>query len=266
MFIIELLIRTCLETLYLTGAIILIGLLLGLIQNNATRNFQRSFGRNALMVTGIIGTPIHEMSHAGSALLFGHKINDIKLFQRPDENGVMGYVNHAYNKNSLYQQIGNFFIGVAPIFGGILVIIGLMRLLIPEAFAKFITIMVESVNFDTFSMATIEGLATSYLGLLKIIFSWSNFQNAYFYLFLFIAICISSHMSLSLADIKGASRGLLTIFLVVLVFNILGLSQYITTVNIIKYNVFITGFLMITVIFSVITYLISLLSVLIARR
>ncbi|KNZ40409.1 hypothetical protein [Acetobacterium bakii] len=266
MFIIELLIRTFWETLYLTGAIILVGLLLGLLQNNATRNFQRSFGRNALMVTGFIGTPIHELSHAGIALLFGHKINDIKLFQRPDENGVMGYVNHSYNKNSLYQQIGNFFIGVAPIFGGIVAMIILMRLVIPEAFEAFITILVESVNFETFSMVTIQGIAAAYLGLLKIIFSWSNFQNLYFYLFLFIAICISSHMSLSLADIKGAFRGLLIIFLLVLIFNVLGLSQYIAALNVIKYNVFITGFLMITVIFSVITYFVSLASVLIARR
>ena len=266
MFIIELLIRTCLETLYLTGIIILAGLLLGLLQNSATRNFQRSLGNNAIMVTGFIGTPIHELSHAFCAIIFRHKITGIKLFQRPDENGVMGYVEHSYNKNSIYQQIGNFFIGIAPIFGGILAIIGLMRLLVPQAFEMFFQILVDSVNFETFNQVTLEGIANAYLGLLKLIFSLENFQNLYFYIFLFVAICISSHMSLSPADIKGAFKGLVTIFLFLLIFNALGLSQYIVSLDIIKYNVLITGFLMITVIFSVITFLISLISLAFARR
>jgi len=266
MFIIELLIRTSLETAYLTGAIILVGLLLGFLENSASRNFQRSFGGNSVMVTGFIGTPIHELSHAMLALLFGHKVTDIKLLQRPDENGVMGYVMHSYNKNSIYQQIGNFFIGVAPIFGGVLVIIGLMRLLIPHAFESFFKILVESVNFDTFNTVTLEVIGGAYLGLLKLIFSLENFQNLYFYLFLFAAICISSHMSLSPADIKGAFKGLVTIFLVLLLFNGLGLSQYILAIYVIKYNILVTGFLMLTVIFSVITYLISLISIIFIRR
>lgn len=266
MFIIELLIRTGLETVYLTGAIILVGLLLGLLEKKASRNFQRSFGNNAVMVTGFIGTPIHELSHAMIALLFRHKVTSVKLFQRPDENGVMGYVNHSYNKNSLYQQIGNFFIGVAPIFGGLIAIIVLMRLLIPEAFEAFMKILVESVNFETFTLLTLEGIANAYLGLLTLIFSLENFQNFYFYIFLFAAVCIASHMSLSSADTKGAFKGLATIFLVLLIFNLLGLSQYIPALNIIKYNVLITGFLMITVLFSVLTYLISLISLIFAGR
>jgi hypothetical protein len=62
------------------------------------------------MVTGVVGVPIHELSHATFALIFGHKIKSIKLFQKPDENEVMGYVQHSYNQGSIYQQAGNFFI------------------------------------------------------------------------------------------------------------------------------------------------------------
>ena len=86
-FLIELLLKTCIETVYLTGMIILVGLLLGILRNNSIRNFQRSFGSKALMVTGFIGVPIHELSHAIFALLFGHKVNEIKLLQKPDEMG-----------------------------------------------------------------------------------------------------------------------------------------------------------------------------------
>ncbi|MFL0197228.1 hypothetical protein ACJDU8_16930 [Clostridium sp. WILCCON 0269] len=265
MFAIQLLIKTCIETAYLIGIIILVGLLLGILRNNSIKNFQRSFGSKALMVTGCIGVPIHELSHAIFALLFRHKISKIKLLQKPDVNGVMGYVQHSYSKGSIYQQIGNFFIGIAPIFGGIFSIVMLMRVIIPQAYEKFIGILIRSLHTAVLNKNTVETILNSYAGLIKIIFSVKNFENIYFYIFLFIAICISSHISLSSADIEGASRGLLSIFLILLGFNALNLSKYFMSFNLIKYNIMITGFLGIAVILSVITYLISLILVSIRR-
>lgn len=256
-FIIELLIRTCIETAYLIGMIVLVGLLLGVLRNNSIRNFQRRFGSKALMITGFIGVPIHELSHAIVALLFGHKINKIKLLQKPDENGVMGYVQHSYNQGSVYQQVGNFFIGIAPIFGGIFSIIALMRYIIPQAYNGFINILVKSLHVTVLSKSTIEGIINSYSGLVKVIFSLKNFENPYFYIFLFISICISSHISLSSADIKGTSRGLWIIFLILFIVNTLNLSKYILAIDLIRYNILITGVLMIAVILSTITFLIS---------
>lgn len=258
-FLIELLARSFIETLYIAGMIILVGLLLGVLRNSSIRNFQRSFGSKVLMITGIIGVPIHELSHAVFALLFGHKITKIKLLQKPNENGVMGYVQHSYNQGSIYQQIGNFFIGIAPIFGGVFSIIALMRFIIPQAYNKFIYILVESLDITVLNRGTMEGIINSYRELIKVIFSLKNFENPYFYVFLFISICISSHISLSYADIKGTSRGLWVIFLIIFILNALGLSKYILTINLIKYNVLLTGFLIIAVILSTITFLLSLI-------
>ena len=42
------------------------------------------------------------------AVLFGHKIEDVKLLPIKNENGVFGYVSHSYNPANLYQVIGNF--------------------------------------------------------------------------------------------------------------------------------------------------------------
>jgi hypothetical protein len=114
-FFINLILRASVETLYLTGMIIVFGLLLGVLRNNSIKNFHRSLGMNAIMITGVIGVPIHELSHAILALVFRHDIRRIKLFQKPDSNGVMGYVDHSYNPNSLYQQIGNFYRSSADI-------------------------------------------------------------------------------------------------------------------------------------------------------
>lgn len=264
-FVIQLLIRTCIETVYLIGMITLIGLLLGVLRNNSIGNFQRSFGSGALMVTGIIGVPIHELSHAIFALLFRHKINKIRLIQRPDGYGVMGYVQHSYNKGSIYQQIGNFFIGVAPIFGGILSIILLMRITIPQAYKKFISVLVNSSNITIINKSTTELIINYYGELIKVIFSIKNFENIYFYVFLFVAICISSHMALSIADIKGASRGLISIFFILLMLNFFNVSSYLPSFNFIKYNIIVTGFLVIAMILSVITYLVSLILVTVKR-
>jgi hypothetical protein len=264
-FLIELVIKTILETVYITGMIILIGLLLGILRTYSIKNFQRSFGRKAVMITGFIGVPIHELSHAIVAILFGHKVTDIKLLQKPDGNGVMGYVNHSYNKNSIYQLIGNFFIGIAPIFGGTISIIALMYFVVPQAYNQFIHILIKNVHVTTLNKTIIEGILSSYGGLIKTIFSLNNFGNPFFYIFLFVAICISSHISLSYADIKGAFRGLSVIFMLLLLLNIFDLSKYILSIEIIKYNILLTGVMIVAVFLSVITFLVSLVLLLIRK-
>ncbi|MDP4144967.1 MAG: hypothetical protein Q8936_10880 [Bacillota bacterium] len=262
-FFIELIIKTCIETLYLTGMIILIGFILGVLRNNSIRNFQRGFGSKSLMITGFIGVPIHELSHAIFALLFGHKITRIRLLQGPDESGVMGYVQHSYNQRSIYQQVGNFFVGIAPIFGGVFSIIALMRLIIPQSYSSLISILRNSLHVTAINKGTVEGIMNSYAGLIKVIFSLKNFENPYFYIFLFAAICISSHISLSRADIKGASMGLVIIFLILLVLNALDLTKYISVIDLVRYNILIVGILMVAIIFSLITFIISLISIMV---
>ena len=257
--LINLIIKASLDTLYMTGMIILVGFILGVLRNRSIENFQRSFGWKAVAITAIIGVPIHEISHAILCFFFRHKITKLVLIQRRDENGVLGYVNHAYNPNSVYQQTGNFFIGIAPIFGGIFSIIALMHTLIPKVYNEFISISVNNLYITKINDAAINGILNSYVDLIKTIFSIKNFANPYFILFLFLAICISSHISLSAADIKGASKGLFIIFLIILVLNVLGFSRFVLAESILKYNIILVGFLIVSLIFSSITYIVSLL-------
>ncbi|MBU3218401.1 metalloprotease family protein [Clostridium estertheticum] len=261
--LIDLIIKTCLDTIYMTGMIILVGFILGFLRNHSIENFQRSFGWKAVAITAIIGVPIHELSHAILCLVFRHKISKLVLLQRKDENGVLGYVNHAYNPNSIYQQTGNFFIGIAPIFGGISAIIALMYTIIPKTYNQFISISMVNINITKINSVSLNGILNSYIDLIKIIFSVTNFSNPYFILFLFLAICISSHISLSSADIKGASKGLIVIFFIVLALNTFGFSKFVMAQGLLKYNIILIGFLIVSLIFSGITYLVSLLLLLI---
>lgn len=260
-----LLLKPLIETLYLTGMIILIGFILGILRNSSLKNFIRSFGSNAIMVTGFIGVPIHELSHALLALLFRHSITDIKLLQKPDGNGTLGYVRHSYNPNSIYQQVGNFFIGIAPIFGGLISLIALMKILLPHSYDEFIKISINNLNVTNLNIRAIEGILNSYFKLIENIFTYSNFKNPLFFLFLFVSICISSHISLSKADIKGASKGLGVIFVVLFILNLCGLTNYISILSVIKYNIVLTGFLIVALLFSLITYIFSEISVLLIK-
>nr|WP_207715053.1 hypothetical protein [Clostridium estertheticum] len=247
----------------MTGMIILVGFILGFLRNHSIENFQRSFGWKAVAITAIIGVSIHELSHAILCLVFRHKISKLVLLQRKDENGVLGYVNHAYNPNSIYQQTGNFFIGIAPIFGGISAIIALMYTIIPKTYNQFISISMVNINITKINSVSLNGILNSYIDLIKIIFSVTNFSKPYFILFLFLAICISSHISLSSADIKGASKGLIVIFFIVLALNVFGFSKFVMAQGLLKYNIILIGFLIVSLIFSGITYLVSLLLLLI---
>jgi hypothetical protein len=81
---------------------------------------QNRFGENAPVWFGWLGVIVHELSHALMSLIFFHKIDDMRLLQSPfakGRNGQLGYVSHAWTPGNWYQQAGNFFIGLAPIFG-----------------------------------------------------------------------------------------------------------------------------------------------------
>ncbi|MGH4117745.1 hypothetical protein [Clostridium sp.] len=265
-YLTHLLIKTMVDTLYMTGMIILVGFILGFLRERSIANFQKSFGWKAVAITAIIGVPIHEISHTIFCFIFGHKIVKVVLLQKRDENGVLGYVNHSYNPNNVYQQIGNFFIGIAPILGGIASIIALMRIIIPRAYNEFIAISMNNLDITKLDGATINGILNSYIKLITSIFTIRNFANPYFIVFLLLAIFISSHISLSSADIKGASKGLIIIFLVIGVINVLGFTRFGMEKNILKYNIVLIGFLIVSLIFSSITYIVSLLLVLIKSR
>ena len=107
----DLLLGYLVQMLGLMGAVLLVGVLLELTTSRFLANTGRG-GRTFFIVTGFLGTPVHELSHAAMCLLFGHRIKRIRLFAPDAKSGTMGYVEHSYNPRSVYQQIGNFSIGL----------------------------------------------------------------------------------------------------------------------------------------------------------
>lgn len=153
-----------------------------LLHNGLGRLFGGSIAQNPLskgayMTLGVVGIPLHELSHAIAAVLFRHRIGRIQWVGF-GPHGLSGYVEHSWNSRSIYQRVGLFWIGVAPL----------------------LTAMVVSVYVvgDTFMSAPIDALeATEWWKLLGI-------------------ALVSFYCIPSLADLRSAVLGGVALMLVVL--------------------------------------------------
>jgi len=263
-WIIDVIFRSLVMLGSLVGSVIVAGAILGVLKNINSRYIQYSLGWEGILMTAWIGTPVHELGHAIMCLIFGHKIVEIKLFSRGDDT-VLGYVNHAYNKKSIYHKIGNFFIGIGPIISGTMAIILLMWLLMPDQ----LSLIKSSMQTYSWSQLTSFKLLQDLYNLGNALFhsmflsNLNNYATWQFWVFIVLAISISSHMALSTVDMKGAFSGLVTMYIIMLIINILSPmipSFYSTKIlsGLLIYNNYIIFALMIAIFCSICSTVISL--------
>ncbi len=247
---VDLLLNFLCQILFTVGVIICFGLLIALCRRAFCAIAGRG-GATILLATGFVGTPIHELSHALMCVIFGHKITEIKLFSPKATDGVLGYVNHSYNPKNLYHQIGNFFIGIAPILCGSGVLVLLMFLLVPNVFHQIIFELQAVNGANSLDFVTLLGF---FWKSITAIFDAANLSNALWWVFLVLAIMISSHMELSGADIKGGIKGCLFLVGLLLVVDIIiylisPTFLNIMTTSITSFSLTIAGFLALSIIF-----------------
>ena len=229
-FILNVILTTTGHLIWLLGLIFIFGLLLYFLSRITRITYVKTAGEKLdIIVTGWIGTPVHEIGHAIFCILFRHKIIAIKLFNPDPSDGTLGYVNHSYNPSSRYQRIGNFFIGIGPVLFGAFVLYALLYFLMPEIQAGISQI--DSKNFiieqninSASRLAMWETFKYSAGCILSLIFSVENLTNWKFWIFLYLSFSVASHMQLSPPDIKGAASGLLTLVITLLIFNLIILS------------------------------------------
>lgn len=162
------------------------------------------FGWKSVMWTGWLGTPIHELSHAVMCKLFRHRIDELVLFEPDRESGRLGYVRHSYRRGNWFEEIGNVFIGIAPLIGGSAALGGLLWIFYPDAVTEAINAaqIGEDVGFVSQTLAMISAISRSVL-------DWSNFGTIRFWAFIYLVLCVGSHMAPSGSDYLGAGRGAL---------------------------------------------------------
>ena len=155
---------------------IAVALVMQLLSNSIRKSLAKIFGIQGYIYLTAPGVMIHEIGHAVFCLIFRHKIVEMKLFS-PEEDGTLGYVNHSYNPKSFYQRIGNFFIGTGPIWFGVAVLCLISWLLLPN-----------EMQISDFFLLNF----------------WGRWQS---YIWLYLALTISSHITLSPPDLAGSVDG-----------------------------------------------------------
>ena len=195
--------------------------LCGMFISFCNRLFYDCLGNTAFSIvrfSGIVGTPVHELSHALMCLLFGHRITKMQIYNFKKRSKTLGYVEHTYNKRNLYHQIGNFFIGIAPIVVGGLAVTLSVRLLTPTMY-KTMTGEIGNILSSSgaeFFVRLVDAIWKIFVSF----FSISNLTNWRWWLCIALAFAISIPMEISRSDIKGGIRGLAVIAVLLLVTDI----------------------------------------------
>lgn len=242
------------QLIYFVGYIFIVGFIISLLN----RLFYMIVKQKKVFcyATGLIGTPIHELSHALFCLIFFHKIEEIKLFQIDEESGVLGYVNHSYHKKNIYQLMGNYFIGIAPIICGTAIIYLATKFLLPNTYRE-----VDEYLGD---LAFLQGKGLSwdwfpYLfvtlgGMIKAVFMEIS-SGIGWWIYILIVFCIALHMNLSGADIKNSLLGLPFVVVIIAVVNLIlgfawssGYMSFVGFMNLV--GSYMMGALLLSLIFS----------------
>lgn len=212
----DILVCFALQTVFTIGIIFLFGFAIAQCNKQFYANFGR-YSRAVCYATGIIGVPIHECSHALFCLIFGHKIIEIEFFDTNSGDGTLGHVTHSYNERNIYQRVGNFFIGVAPIVVISAVLYLLAWLLLPNFVASIGSgFVINDFISDFGSVFSSFGAVLSAFFVCATTWQW--------WVFVLIGMFLALHMTLSGADIRSALSGLLVLLAVFFIVDlILGL-------------------------------------------
>ncbi len=203
--------QTLIQFVSLFGVFMIGGAILTLLSrwtNNAFRQFLfPDFGMYAF---GSIGVPVHEFCHALFCKLFFHEVGKVKWFDPAAKGGAHGSVTHYYNPWNLYHRIGHFFIGLGPAILGPLILGILFYALVPAGRGVF-----QWTDGNWYALVPLIK------ALVKALVHPATVTSPLFYLFLYLALCISSQIELSNEDIKQAAQGIVPLLIVLLLANIL---------------------------------------------
>ena len=210
-FGLEVLKVTGIQLLGVFGIFFFLGFLLSLFQTWTNNNYMRAFGWKGVLWTAWIGTPFHELGHYFFAKLFRHKIEEVALFEPNAETGGLGHVEHSYKKSSIYQTLGNFFIGAAPMIFGVGILTLLMYFILPNG-TDIIAMLLNA-------RASLTTLSQTIPDVFLMIFAKEHLTSWYFWLFLYISFAISAHIAPSKYDRKGMWSGFVWIVIIMLLVN-----------------------------------------------
>lgn len=184
-------------------------------------------GWTGLLITGWIGTPIHEISHSIAAIISGHKIKELKLFKPDSRSGSLGYITHLYNTDNFYQSvIGNTLIPIAPFFGGALAIYTVVYFLIPNfsiyssAVPQVYQITSNQILLPDSYIRLGSTIIEFYRYISRTVIEANLFSQWQFYVAAFLMFGIANHLSPSASDFENFWYPFLILIFFMIVLNL----------------------------------------------
>lgn len=209
------------QFIFLFALTLLLSYLIQLINRRLLKNsWQLLGGKPYLWLFGWFSIPVHELGHAIFAVIFGHKITRIVLFDPQASSGSHGFVQHSWNQKNVYHRVGNLFIGIGPIIFGSTVIWLLARWLLQAHFQGFDSLDAQAgvwQQIQAIPYFLVNSLSNTLL-IFQGIFSSFSWKTA---LFLYLSFAISTNINLSELDIGHIKPALTVIIQVILAFNLL---------------------------------------------
>jgi len=239
----------------LFGIFFVIGFFQSIIQAKTLENYQRSLGWKGILWTAWMGTPIHEIGHYFFAKIFHHRVDSVRIFEPNEESGNLGHVSHAYNTKSIYQKLGNFFIGSAPMIFGSIVLVIFLYFFVPNAKEIFNPLFAEFKNPLDFLQAVYDSL--------KNLFTLDNISKWSFWLFFYLSLAVASRMAPSKPDRRGMWSGFFWIVLLMILINIttllLGVDITVYILNLSQFLGLFVAIFVYSLLLSFLHYLVSVL-------
>lgn len=218
---------TIVQLLTLFGPGLVLIALLSKLAAYVTRLAYLAIGRYFyLLLFGWLGTTVHELGHAIFAMIFGHKIVRFHPFRPDPKAGTLGSVLIAHDTNSIYQQVGRFFVGIAPIVFGTSLIFAALLILFQTEMADLIQSVSSLSDTAESGAAALAFQTLAYCAaILRFLFMPEHLADWRFYLFLYLTFAIGSSIHLSDSDIRSASAGFGILIVLFLLFNLVTLWQ-----------------------------------------
>lgn len=187
-----------------------------LLGGKINRVYIKTLGyKPALYISGWIGTPVHELSHAAMAVIFGFKVKKIELFT-PENDGTLGLVLYVPRGPRVIQEVGRFMVALAPLPGGTLVLYILLLILVPES--RLAANSIQSVlsysevsvldTIFSFLLAAIQGVFS--------LFGRIDFFSFRHLLFFYFSMAIAAHIAPSKEDFSQSRKGFVYLGLFIL--------------------------------------------------
>lgn len=184
---------------------VLFGLCIHACEHFIQHRLASRFGWRSILVTGWLGTPIHELSHAFMCWVFRHRIDEIRLFDPDVEDGRLGFVRHSFRRGNWFEESGNVLIGTAPLLGGSLVLVALTLLFYPQSISSVTEAIRSAAKTDGIPW---QAMLDAIRDALTTTFSVANLVTPRFWIYAYLVVCVASHMAPSRSDYAGARRAM----------------------------------------------------------